>query len=264
MKKTAVALIALCVISPARAADPAAGRDLAEPCFACHGENGASVAEDIPNLAGQKAKYLVNQLRAFRDESRKNPLMNAIAAQLEDSEIDDLAAFFNSLPGAAGDMISALPEAVNATHVAFPADYKTSFQHYWTIDFPDRKQVRLYYANETALAAAKAGDPLPDGSYLFVEVYKAKLDAAGMPAAGSDGKLVPDGIAFYTAMAREAGWGGAIPEVLRNADWNYAVFAGDQSLRGGVNQAQCLACHKPLDADSYVFTLDQLRDKARM
>jgi hypothetical protein len=47
---------------------------------------------------------------------------------------------------------------------------------------------------------------------------------------------------------------------LRNADWNYAVFTTDKQLRPGVNQAECLACHKPLDKMSYVFTLKQLSE----
>ena len=63
---------------------------------------------------------------------------------------------------------------------------------------------------------------------------------------------------FYTAMASGAGWGDAIPEMLRNGNWHYAVFTLDRKQRPGVNQAECLACHKPLDAASYVFTLKEL------
>ena len=33
--------------------------------------------------------------------------------------------------------------------------------------------------------------------------------------------------------------------------------------RAGVNQAECLACHKPLDKVSYLFTLKQLTDAAK-
>ena len=65
----------------------------------------------------------------------------------------------------------------------------------------------------------------------------------------------------YTAMQTEEGWGDTIPDLLRNGDWNYAVFAKDGTLRSGVNQAKCLACHKPLADDSYLFTLEQLTEK---
>ena len=40
--------------------------------------------------------------------------------------------------------------------------------------------------------------------------------------------------------------------------WNYAVFTFDKQHLPNVNQAECFACHKPLDSASYVFTLKQL------
>ena len=64
-------------------------------------------------------------------------------------------------------------------------------------------------------------------------------------------------------MGRGAGWGQEIPEILRNEDWNYAVFTPEKKLRAGVNQAECLACHKPLDKVSYTFSLPALTAKAR-
>jgi hypothetical protein len=117
--------------------------------------------------------------------------------------------------------------------------------------------VRYYYGNKAAVAAAKAGQPLPDGSALFVEVYAAKLDADNKPVTGSDGFYAADKLLFYTAMARGAGWGKDIPEMLRNSDWNYAAFNTDKQYRPA-NQAECFACHKPLDNVSYLFTLKQL------
>ena len=52
-------------------------------------------------------------------------------------------------------------------------------------------------------------------------------------------------------------------EILRNDEWNYAVFTTGKQKRAGVNQAECLACHKPLDKVSYLFTLKQLTDAAK-
>lgn len=132
-----------------------------------------------------------------------------------------------------------------------------------TISFPATRQVRYYYANDAAVQAAKAGKSLPDGSVLFVEVYSAKLDADKKPMMGSDGFFVADQLAFYTAMARQAGWGKDIPDMLRNEDWNYAVFTTAKEHRPVVNQAECLACHKPLDKVSYTFTLKQLTEAAK-
>ncbi len=99
--KPVLALIAVCAISfnisPAFAGDAAAGKTKAATCGACHGMNGISPNDLWPNLAGQKAGYLVAQMKAFRDGQRKNPMMAPMAAGLSDADIADLAAFYSSL-----------------------------------------------------------------------------------------------------------------------------------------------------------------------
>jgi cytochrome c553 len=256
-------LIALSVaifLSPAaQAADAVAGKARAEAvCAACHGAAGVSVSDNIPNLASQRAGYLEAQLKAFKEGTRKNPLMNAIAAQLGAEDIANVAAHFSGQPGAASGAKSALLANVAKSNVSFPEGYRESFVKYHAINFPATRQVRYYYGNHAAVDAAKAGKPLPDGSVLFAEVYAAKLDDAKNPVKGADGLFVADKLLFYTAMASGAGWGEAIPGMLRNGNWNYTVFTLDKQQRPGVNQAECLACHKPLDAASYVFTLKEL------
>ena len=258
--KTALGLSALLLVAPlVHAADIDAGRaKVAAVCAACHGPNGVSVSDAIPNLAAQRAAYLAGQLKALKDGTRKNAVMNAIAAQLSADDMANVAAYFAAQPGAATGTKSALLPNVTASRVTFPEGYKDTFAKYHAINFPDTKQVRYYFANKPALQAAKAGKPLPDGSVLFAEVYAAKLDADKKPVTGSDGLYVPDKLMFYTAMARDAGWGRDFPDMLKNEDWNYAVFTTDKAQRPGVNQAECLACHKPLDGTSYTFTLKQL------
>ena len=189
---------------------------------------------------------------------RTYPIMNAIASQLSADDISNVAAWFATQPGAPAGVKSTFLPNVAKTSVTFPEGYKDTFTKYHTINFPDTKQVRYYYANKVAVDAAKAGKTLPDGSVLFVEGYAAKLDAAGKPVMGGDGFFTPDKLVVYTAMAREAGWGKDIPDMLRNSDWNYAIFTPEKQHRAGINQAECFACHKPLDNVSYTFTLKQL------
>jgi cytochrome c553 len=259
MKKS-IALAAAVLVSPlAIAADIEAGKaKVATVCAACHGADGVSVSDAIPNLAAQRASYIEAQLKALKDGTRKNPIMNAMASQLSVEDIANVAAYFATQPGAAAAAKSAFLPAVAKTSVKFPEGYSASFTKYHTINFPATKQVRYYYANPAALQAARAGQPLPDGSVLFAEVYSAKLGADGKPVTGPDGFFERDKLTGYTAMQREAGWGRDVPEMLRNADWNYAVFTADKQHRPGVNQAECFACHKPLDKASYTFTLKEL------
>jgi cytochrome c553 len=265
LMRTAAGLsLLLCVLPLAQAADIEAGKTKAlTVCAACHGANGLSVSDTIPNLAGQKAGYLENQLKALREGTRKNPIMGAIASQLKDDEIANVAAYFASQPGGASTAKSELLPNVAKSSVSFPENYRNTFVRYHTINFPATRQVRHYFANPAAVQAAKEGKDLPNGSMLFAEVYSAKLDADKKPVTGPDGFFVPDQLIFYTAMARDAGWGKAIPDMLRNEDWNYAVFTTAKQQRPGVNQAECLACHKPLDKASYTFTLKELTAVAR-
>jgi len=251
--------IVLAVAPVSQAADLEAGKaKVATVCAACHGANGVSVSDAIPHLASQRAGYLEAQLKALKDGTRKNLIMNAIAAQLSPADMADVALYFSLQPGPqTGEKSSFLPN-VAKTSVTFPEGYKDTFTKYHTINFPATRQVRYYYANKAAVQAAKDGKALPDGSVLFAEVYAARLDTDKKPVMGGDGFFVADKLLFYTAMARGAGWGKDIPEMLRNADWNYAIFTLDKKHRPGVNQAECLACHKPLDNVSYIFTLKQL------
>lgn len=251
------------VALPLGAADIEAGKTKSFACASCHGQDGVSVSPAIPNLAGQKQDYLSAQLKAFKSGTRKNPMMNAVATQLSDTDIDNLAAFWNSLPGASGTAKSEIPSHIAKMRMAFPENYKKDFVYYTTINFADRKQVRKYYANQAAVKAGRDGKPLPQGSAFLVEVYSVKLDDTKHPVKGADGFFVPEKLIFYTGMETQPGWGKDFPELLRNADWNYAVFTADKKVRPGVNQGECLACHKPLDKDSYVFSLKALQAKAK-
>ena len=258
------AIAALVLSSPfAATAAMAATETAAEVCAACHGANGISVKDSFPNLAGQKQKYLAAQLQAFKSGTRKNLIMNAVAEQLNDDDIAELAGFFAGLAGAASGAANSKPLAhMLGTRVSFPADYAESHTYYTTINFPKKNQVRKYYANAAAIGSAGGGRSLPNGSHFLVEVFKAKLDADKKPIMGSDGFFVADKLIVYTAMEKQSGWGKDFPEILQNGDWNYAVFKADKTRIGSINQATCLACHKPLAKDSYVFSLQQLKEVA--
>ena len=83
--------------APAYAADPAAGKEKAEPCTACHGENGISLTENIPSLAGQPDQFLQWQLVFFRGGARKNEQMQPIAETIGNEDVRTLGAYFAAL-----------------------------------------------------------------------------------------------------------------------------------------------------------------------
>src|SRR5216684_936773 len=83
--------------SAAHAADAAAGKEKAEMCAGCHGENGISQTENIPSLAGQPDQFLQWQLVFFRGGARKNEQMQPIAEQVGNEDVRALGAYFASL-----------------------------------------------------------------------------------------------------------------------------------------------------------------------
>ena len=68
-----------------------------QQCAACHGAKGISSNPQWPNLAGQKKRYLILQLKAFRSGERKNSLMNPQAQMLSDEQIQGLAQYYSQL-----------------------------------------------------------------------------------------------------------------------------------------------------------------------
>lgn len=79
----------------------AAGKapEQAATCVACHGEQGISVMEQYPNLAGQHENYLVHALKQYRAGERTNAVMAGFAGQLSDDDIKVLAKFYASQKG---------------------------------------------------------------------------------------------------------------------------------------------------------------------
>jgi cytochrome c553 len=94
-----LAVAAAFVAGNAAAADIEAGKKKAqEVCAACHNMNGISTIADYPKLAGQYQDYMAKALRDYKSGVRKNPIMVGMAAGLSQKDIDDVSAYFASLP----------------------------------------------------------------------------------------------------------------------------------------------------------------------
>ena len=69
----------------------------ARGCIGCHGANGASTIAANPTLKGRSADFIRKSLTEFRSGERKNPVMNAMAEQLKDADIRNIADYIESL-----------------------------------------------------------------------------------------------------------------------------------------------------------------------
>ena len=95
--RTCLLIVAILGYANTSSADAAAGKAKSAMCAACHGADGISSNEIWPNLAGQKRQYLINQITAFRDGKRIDPMMAPMVNSLSDADIVDLGEYFSSL-----------------------------------------------------------------------------------------------------------------------------------------------------------------------
>jgi cytochrome c553 len=257
------AIVAISLAVPAAShagGDAAAGKRKDLACAACHASS--DPASDTPRLAGQNEGYLARQLQAFRRGQRANSLMDEIARQLSDADIDGLAAFWSRQPAGSDTAAPPEAEAILTSHMQFPRQFPNGFVLYLTLNDAERQVVKKQYINAIGFKAARAGKPLPDGTVVLQVNYRPRLGPDQRPVLDRHGAWVPDRIISYTGMESRAGWGADLPEWLRNTNWNYGSFTADKVPNARANQAVCLACHKRQAVVSHVYTFNELRDAA--
>lgn len=67
-------------------------------CMGCHGPaGGGNPAAMYPALGGQHAQYTINQLKAYAEGQRHQPMMSDIAARLSTKEMEDVASYIQGL-----------------------------------------------------------------------------------------------------------------------------------------------------------------------
>jgi len=91
-----LAICALLILTGSALAAPDAkkGSAISKQCAVCHGNDGISIDNNIPNLAGQHYPYLLEQMIAYKQKSRNNPIMNEMIGPLSQQQIEDIAAFY--------------------------------------------------------------------------------------------------------------------------------------------------------------------------
>lgn len=154
-------------------------------------------------------------------------------------------------------LLFATPTTAGPEKVAFPSAYKSQVP-YTTVDRPDTKQVRDIYASPDAAKAAKAGKPLPSGTVIAMEVYRAKLDDKGEPLKDANGRFLKGDMFGIFVMEKRTGWGAEYGDDLRNGEWEYSRFTPDGKPHQPPDSKPCLQCHKPYSAQDFVLTLPEL------
>ena len=155
--------------------------------------------------------------------------------------------------GTAAVQVKAGPDLVK-----FPETYEKGVR-YGAVSNPNNKLYREFYSTKDAVDAAKAGKPIPSGTWIVMKSFKAKLDPTGAPVKGADGHFVKDELAAYAVMEKRAGWGKEYPDTLRNGEWEYQAFTAAKAVNEKANVKACFECHKPKDADDFLFTMGLMK-----
>lgn len=116
-KHYAAAQAAMLMVEQAQPFDPRLlreGKEIAErgvpddaipPCTACHGPKQGPRHSVYPELAGQHADYLAQQLELFQQSARGGtpfaPIMHMVATRLSEAQIRAVTAYYASLQGSA-------------------------------------------------------------------------------------------------------------------------------------------------------------------
>ena len=116
-----VGLLSITPVAVMAAGDADAGKAIAVPCGACHGQNGVALVPGAPNLAGQNQRYLVAQLQMIKSGARAAPLMAGQLTNLSAADLENVAAYFSAMPApvgqADGDLV-ALGEKIYRAGIA--------------------------------------------------------------------------------------------------------------------------------------------------
>lgn len=86
------------ILKQIRGGDVRRGAAISVNCISCHGPQGMSTADYIPNLAGLPREVIYKQLTDYRTGKRNYVMMNAAAAGLSEQDSADVAAFYANCP----------------------------------------------------------------------------------------------------------------------------------------------------------------------
>jgi YVTN family beta-propeller protein len=245
--------------------DAARGKSEAAVCMTCHGPGGMSLTDAFPNLAGQRYGYLIEQLAAFRDGTRVNPLMSPQARPLSDEEIDDFAAYFSSLnPSTAAQSVSAaappseVPHPPIVTTPKFVVPHRHPTRQSWVNLLPPGEGRDILATNcqfchdlQRAIAYDRTrarwqqivgamqgrGSPIRAGEIPVLVDYLTKNFGLDSPPVTGPGKSL---IGMKACTRSE--WPKGTPDFRKNWKGSYNIWASDQQ-GGGIDIIDPVTLH---------------------
>ncbi len=206
-KKYSLAILVTALSTTAFGNNITQGKQLSASCAGCHGDKGISSNQNYPNLAGQKNQYLITQLKAFKNGSRKNATMTAMTSALSDQDIVNLSAYHSSLEIAPKATLA--KSAIQATGVPsqkdFPEDIYVTNKKSGTVEqLPNEITWKggpnmLYVAITPDKKRVLATSPSENAVYIFNAQTGHKVKVIDVEKAPKGVKVSPDGHWAYVA-----------------------------------------------------------------
>jgi plastocyanin len=162
--------------------------------------------------------------------------------------------------GATPEPTATLAPAPTEDRIGYPAGYQDTYHLMYVFDRPDNVQVRVICGNDLA-ATAQQGEPLPYGSILLMETWRAKRDESGAPVLDAEGHFIREALTGVFMMKKEQGFGEAYQE-QRSGEWEYVAYRPEGSeLTPPERTNACSACHQTaIEENDFVFRLGQIFD----
>lgn len=134
-------------------------------------------------------------------------------------------------------LLGVLPGWAEANRVTFPEDLD-ALVHYTTVVRGEVTEHIL--TTPEAIAAAKAGEPIPPGTHFVLVDYR------------------DDEVFRYFVMEKGDSWGQDYDDVRRTGDWQFQWFLPDQSINMDENTERCQACHRGRAENEYLYTFSDM------
>lgn len=143
--------------------------------------------------------------------------------------------------------------------VEYPANYRTDFLHYLTVDRPDGF-IRDVYINPEAVAALRQTHRLPDETIVVLEIWQARVDASGGPVTDADGRYVKDSpLEMVHVGQKRSNWAESdFPGGARSGDWNFGSFDFETGTRFNEDLNACFNCHQAVPSRDFLYSAPQL------
>jgi len=119
------------------AGDAVRGKEISYTCLGCHGiadYKNVYPTYSVPKLLGQHPEYIIAALKEYKSGERSHGTMHVQAQSLSDQDMQDIAAYFSSLPLAASTApVGTAPQRVTqlcvschgANGIGITGDYPT-------------------------------------------------------------------------------------------------------------------------------------------